>query len=39
MLAEHIDGRCDAYTEQEIPAELTAGAHRDMYYTLKMTDA
>ena len=42
MLAEHIESGADvtvAYTEQEIPAELIrAGAHGDMYYTLKLDD-
>ena len=42
MLAEHIESGADvtvAYTEQEIPAELIrAGAHGDMYYTLKLDE-
>ena len=42
MLRAHIESGADvtvAYTEQEIPAELIhAGAHGDMYYTLKLED-
>ena len=42
MLRAHIESGADvtvAYAEQEIPAELIhAGAHGDMYYTLKLED-
>ena len=42
ILRAHIESGADvtvAYAEQEIPAELIhAGAHGDMYYTLKLED-